>query len=137
MQTFPINYLALLVATIAKGVIGWLWYSPLLFLKPWMQLTGTTPEIAKQTNMALGIGLETVGNFVMAFVLVHATHYAGAHGVAQGAAVGFFNWLGFIFVVMLPSVTYDRRPLKLVLIHTSYQLVGLLVMGAIVATWGG
>jgi hypothetical protein len=135
MQTFPINYLALVVATLLKGLIGWLWYSPLLFLKPWMRLSGMTPELMKQSNMALGLTLETVGNFIMAYVLVHAVHYAGASGPGQGAAVAFFNWLGFIFVVMLPSVTYDRRPLKLVLIHASYQLVGLLVMGAIVATW--
>ena len=36
---------------------------------------------------------------VMAFVLLHAVHYAGATTIGTGAAVGFFNWLGFIGVV--------------------------------------
>jgi Protein of unknown function (DUF1761) len=57
MQSFPINYLALIVATLAKGVIGWLWYSPLMFLRPWMRLSGMTPELMKQSNMALGLVL--------------------------------------------------------------------------------
>ncbi len=42
MQSFPINFLALIAATVAKGMLGWLWYSPLLFLKAWMRLTGIT-----------------------------------------------------------------------------------------------
>jgi hypothetical protein len=134
VQPFPINFLALVVATLAKGALGWLWYSPLLFLNPWMQLSGSTPEQMK-TGLAKGLTIETVGNFVMAYVLVHAVHYAGARDALSGAAVGFFNWLGFIFVVALAGATYERRPFKLVLINTGYQLVGLLVMGAIVAVW--
>ena len=134
MQSFPINYLALLVATLAKGVLGWLWYSPMLFLKPWLQLSGVSDDQMK-TGMGKAIAVETIGNFVMAFVLVHAVHYAGARGVGQGAAVGFFNWLGFVFVIALTGAMYEKRPLKLVAINSGYQLVGLLVMGAIVAVW--
>ncbi|PYO76509.1 MAG: hypothetical protein DMD63_14300 [Gemmatimonadetes bacterium] len=32
-----VNYLAVLVATVVVFVLGWLWYSPLLFFKPWMR----------------------------------------------------------------------------------------------------
>ena len=134
MQSFPINFVALIAATVAKGMLGWLWYSPLLFLKAWMRLTGIT-DAQMKAGMAKGLAVEIAGNFVMAFVLVHAVHYAGARGPLQGAAVGFFNWLGFVLVVALAGAAYERRPLALVAINTGYQLVGLLVMGAIVAVW--
>ena len=134
MQSFPINYLALVAATVARGAIGWLWYSPFLFLKPWMQLSGKTHD-GMQGGMGKAIAIETAGNFVMAFVLVHAVHYAGATTAATGAAVGFFNWLGFILTIALTGAAYEGRPLKLVAINTGHQLVGLLVMGAIVAVW--
>ena len=134
MQPFPINYLALVVATIAKGAIGFLWYSPFLFLKPWLALSRETQDGMKQ-GMAKALTIETVGNFVMAFVLVHAVHYAGATTAPLGAAVGFFNWLGFVLTIGLASYAYEHRPLKLVAINSGYQLVGLLVMGAIVAVW--
>jgi len=134
MQSFPINYPALVAATVAKSVLGWLWHSPPLFLKPWMRLTGVT-DAQMKAGMAKALTVEVVGNFVMAFVLVHAVHYAGAHGALQGAAVGFFNWLGFVLVVALAAAAYENRPLALVAINTGYQLVGLLAMGAIVAVW--
>jgi Protein of unknown function (DUF1761) len=134
VQSFPINWLALIVATLAKGVIGFFWYSPMGFLPAWLQATGVTRE-QMQAGFGKALGLETIGNFIMAFVLVHATHYAGASGVLQGAAVGFLNWLGFIFFILLGANTYEKRPFKLVLINGGYQLAGLLVMGAIVASW--
>src|ERR1700680_3643927 len=77
MQSFPINFLALVAATVAKGVLGWLWYSPPLFLKPWMRLTGVT-DAQMKAGMGKALAVEVAGNFVMAFVLVHAVHYAGA-----------------------------------------------------------
>ena len=134
MQSFPINFAALVVATLAKGALGWLWYSPMVFLKPWLQLTGVN-DMQMKGGMGKAIAIETAGNFVMAFVLVHAVHYAGAHGALQGAAVGFFNWVGFVLVVALAAAAYENRPLALVAINTGYQLVGLLAMGAIVAVW--
>jgi hypothetical protein len=52
-------------------------------------------------GMAKSLAIWIAGSFVMALVLVHAIRYAGATGPARGAAVGFFNWLGFVFIVML------------------------------------
>jgi Protein of unknown function (DUF1761) len=39
-----INLWAVLVGIIASGVLGALWYSPLLFLRPWTRATGREPE---------------------------------------------------------------------------------------------
>src|SRR5262245_11433222 len=41
-----VNYLAVVVAAVAAFLLGWLWYSPLLFLKPWMRLRGLDPAAA-------------------------------------------------------------------------------------------
>src|SRR6266550_2472245 len=41
-----VNYVAVLVAAVAVFVLGWLWYSPLLFFKPWMRLRGMDPVAA-------------------------------------------------------------------------------------------
>ena len=41
-----VNSLAVLVAAVAVFVLGWLWYSPLLFYKPWMRLRGMDPVAA-------------------------------------------------------------------------------------------
>jgi len=58
-----------------------------------------------------------------------------ANSWAQGAAVGFFNWLGFVAVATLGSVTFEKRPLQLYLINNGYLLLALLIMGAVLAVW--
>jgi hypothetical protein len=134
MQEFHINYLALLIATIAKMLVGMVWYSSPVFGKLWMTLVGCTPEQMKAT-MPKALLVDFISSYVMAFVLVHAVHYAGAISLPQGAVVGFFNWLGFIAAATLVSTVYEKRPVKLFLINNGYQLISLLIMGAIVAVW--
>ncbi len=134
MQPVPIHFAAFAVATIAKFAIGWLWYSPLMFMRQWKTLSGVTEETMK-TGMGTAIAIWFGGSLVMAFVLAHAVFYAGAHGPAQGAAVGFFNWLGFVLVTMLDDYAAEKTPFKLVAIKSGNQLVGLIVMGMILATW--
>jgi len=85
----------------------------------------------KQESLAIWV----VGAFVMAFVLVHAIRYAGATGAAQGAAVGFFNWLGFVLIVILEEYAAARYAFKLVAIKSGAYLVELVVMGIILASW--
>ena len=46
-----INYLAVVVAAIAWFVVGSLWYSPLLFGKMWMELSGITPGAMAEMKM--------------------------------------------------------------------------------------
>ncbi|HEY2824847.1 MAG TPA: DUF1761 domain-containing protein, partial [Gemmatimonadales bacterium] len=134
---FPINVVALLVAVVVKVAIGWLWYSPALFFRRWRTLAGLEQLSMEQMQqgMGKGIAITLAADAVMAYVLVHATHYAGAQGPLQGAAVGFFTWLGFVFTTMMVSANPEKRPYGLVFINSGYQLLGLTVMGSILATW--
>lgn len=44
MYVMGINLWSVLTAAVATMVLGFLWYSPLLFAKPWMILMGYDPE---------------------------------------------------------------------------------------------
>jgi len=134
MQPFPINFLALGVATLAKMVLGAVWYSPVLFSKPWMRLVDCSPEQMK-ARMPGALLSDVIGTFIQAFVLVHAVHYAGANSIGLGAAVGFLNWLGFIAVTTFAVTLYEKKPFQLFLINNGFQLLSLLIMGAILAVW--
>jgi hypothetical protein len=134
MQEFPINWLAILAAVIIKQALGALWFSPALFGLPWCKLTGVS-EAEIKAGLAKAPIPDVIGSALMAFVLVHAVHYAGAHNWAQGAAVGFFNWLGFVAVATLGSVTFERRPLQLYLINNGFLLLALVLMGVVLAVW--
>ena len=134
MQEIPIHFFAILGAVAAKMAIGALWYSPALFLNTWLKLSGVTEQQMKE-GMAKALAVELVGSLLMAFVLAHAVRYAGARTATQGMAVGFFNWLGFIAVVTIGTVTYLKKPFALFLLQNGYLLISLLAMGAILAVW--
>lgn len=135
MREIPIHFFGIVIAAVAKMVIGALWYSPALFLNTWFRVSSVTEEQMK-AGMVRALAVEFVGSLIMAFVLVHAVRYAGAATPLQGMAVGFLNWLGFVAVVTIGSVTYQRRPFGLFLLINGYLLISLVVMGAILAVWG-
>lgn len=82
-----VNYLAVLVASAAVFVLGWLWYSPLLFFKPWMRLRGMDPVGAMAgAKMPAGkLLIELVRCLVLAYVIARASwhHSASAAGWAR------------------------------------------------------
>ena len=106
MQEFQINWFAILAGVIIKQAIGAFWYSPALFSPSCCKLTGVS-EAEMKASLVKALIPEVIGSALMAFVLVHAVHYAGAHNWTQGAAVGFFNWLGFVAVATLDSVMFE------------------------------
>jgi hypothetical protein len=94
MHEIAINWLALLVAALARMILGAVWYSPPVLLKPWLAAAGISEA-------------EMKARFPKALIAVTS------------------------FSAML----YEHRPFTLWLIGNGYQLIALLIMGAILAVW--
>ena len=134
MQEVPLSW-AMLVAAIIRMVVGGLWFSPLAFVEPWQKIIGLNQEQMK-SGMPRAIAVDAVGSLIMAWVLAHAVAYAQAATLGQGFAVGFFNWLGFVAVVQFTGVLYEQRPMKLFFLQSGFNLIALVLMGALLAVWG-
>jgi hypothetical protein len=135
-----INPWAVLAAAIATMVVGFLWYSPLLFARPWMRLMGYDPDDkARVAEMQKGAGklygLTFVASIVSAVVLAKIIDITSVNTVLYGMKVGFAVWLGFVATVQLTGALFGKQPTKLFLINTGYQLVCYLVMGGMLAKW--
>jgi uncharacterized membrane protein YagU involved in acid resistance len=76
-----------------------------------------------------------VTDLIMAFVLALFVGWYGAVDLWGGLVVGFLAWLGFVATVMAGSIFYERKPGELVAINLGYQLVTMLIMGAILGLW--
>jgi hypothetical protein len=76
-----------------------------------------------------------IGALIMAFILVHAVHYAGATTWLTGLAVGLLNWLGFVAVTHFALVMYEKRSIELFAINMGFQALTLAIMGAVLAAW--
>ena len=69
-----VNLWSVLVAAIATMVVGFLWYSPLLFARPWMVAMGYDPDDkarmeAMQKSAGKSYAISFVASLVSAFVL--------------------------------------------------------------------
>jgi hypothetical protein len=121
-------------------VIGFLWYSPLLFANPWMRLMGIDPsDKAKLDEMRKSAGklyaLSFIASIVSAAVLAKIIEITTVGAIPYGMKIGFAVWLGFVTTVQLTGALFGKQPVKLYLINTGYQLVCYVAMGAILAKW--
>ena len=132
-----VNYLAVLVAAIVVFVLGWLWYSPLLFYKPWMRARGLDPAAAMAgAKMPAGkLVIELVRCLVLAFVIAHIIAALGVSNWFIGAHLGLLLWLGFPVVLLTGSVIWENIPVKVAAIHAGDWLVKLLVIPIILSAW--
>ncbi|MBN1386130.1 DUF1761 domain-containing protein [Candidatus Woesearchaeota archaeon] len=129
MYLYGINIWAVLVAAVASFVLGGIWYNKAVFGKTWMKLSGTKPKKGSNTKMVYGF-LTTV---VMAYVL--ALFIGAGSGAIRGMAIAFWVWLGFIATITLSGWLWENRAFKLWALNNIYNIISLLVMGAIIGAW--
>lgn len=134
MTTVDINYAAVLVSAASGMVIGGIWYSPAVFAKPWMKLTGMK-DMTPADGAIAGYLTAFTGTLIAAYVLAHFVGYAGATTPADGAVIGLWAWLGFTGPAFLSTYTFSKRPHKLWAIDTLQYLAIFVVMGIILASW--
>ena len=129
-----VNYVAVIVATVAAFVLGWLWYSPLLFYKPWMRLRGLDP-VAAMTGAKMPMGklvIELLRCFVLSYVIARFVALLGVSSWMGAVHFGFFVWLGFPVIILTGSVLWENIPWKVAAIHAGDWLVKMLVIPIIV-----
>jgi hypothetical protein len=142
MNFYAINWLAVFVSAIACMAVGFLWYSPILFAKPWMRLMGVkcdTPEekaaMQKEAGPMYGQAF-VMGIISAAFLAIVITRmFVPSTDLMRGLKIAFGVWLGFVATVQYTGALFTKRPKVLFLIDTGYQLVCYLVMGAIITKW--
>ena len=140
MKFMGVNLWAVLVSALATMAVGFVWYSPLLFARPWTILMGYDPnDKAKLADLQKRAGpsylLSLVASLVSAAVLGKIIAVATINTPLHGMKIGFAVWLGFVTTVQLTNALFSRQPARLYAINTGYQLVCYVVMGAILAVW--
>lgn len=133
MENIYINHIAVLVCAVMSLVIGGLWWSPLLFAKPWQREVGLSDDQLKQMNPAKTFGI----TFILAYLASYnLAFFLGAPGTTWqwGIAAGLLAGIWAIAMYVIISL-FEQRSLKLVLINTGYIAVYFAVIGFILGIW--
>ena len=133
-----INYLAVFLAAVATTLVGFFWYSKLLFGKQWSRLMGYTDETLKEAQKGLGAlyGVSFLLSLLTSYLLAHVAALSDnfyPYGTLQTAITSaFFMWLGFVMPVQFTGEVFGTKKWMLFAINTGYQLVSLIAAGAII-----
>jgi hypothetical protein len=142
-QLASVNYLSVLVATVAAFMLGAIWYGTLS--KAWIAAQGKTMESIKQ-EQAQKVGqmsaflpflIVFVSNLVMATMLYGIMKHVGPFTVRAGMISAAFCWLGFVLTTIATNYAFQGRKPMLTVIDAGYWLAALLVSGAILGAFGG
>lgn len=130
-MVFDTDIWKVVLAAVVYFALGWVWYSPVLFAKPWMKALGKHPT---------QVGMEAtsmVTTFVAILVLVLAQAYVmsqvGIVDVLGGAYLGAVLGVGFVATTALINSVFQGFNRNLFLIDHCYHVLGIILAGAILA----
>jgi hypothetical protein len=133
MDFSTINWLAAVAAAAGAFVLGGAWYSPALFGKAHMKLSGMTEEKAKHGNPAIIFGVSFV------WALLGALCFAAFIGPKPdlGFAVGAGLAAGLLWVTGSFGINYqfERKPFSLLLINGGYHTTQYTLYGLVLGLW--
>jgi hypothetical protein len=130
MEYFPhINWLAVLVATIAAFMLGGLWFSPAMFAKAWVEAIGKTPEELPKPARSLVITFVTT--LVMATALALIIGRMPPMSIIGAIRFGITVGIGVVFTGMISDYSFTGMPRTLLWIQGSYHIVMVTVMSVV------
>ena len=132
-----LNYVAILVATVMSFLIGWLWYSPLLFGKPWMEAMGLTQEKIKQQQAEGGMGKMMAIGFCLAFLTAFYLAHFAVPGMEVGTTIkwALFSWLGLVVTTNASDYLWGKRSMKLFMINMAHHAVVITAVSVLLTLW--
>lgn len=132
-----VNLMHVLVATVVIFLLGWLWYSPLLFFKPWMRLRGQDPAaaMANQKMPAGRLLVELIRCFVFSYLVAHLVGVIHVDSLFMAAHFSLFLWVAFPVVLFTGLVLWENVNWKVAAIDAGDWLVKLLVVSILTGLW--
>lgn len=139
---YEVSYPLIFLSTIAQFIVGFIWYSPLMFGKWWMEIMDCT-NVSKQK-------LQEMQKAMMPFYLVQLfltffTTFAFANFMFYGSGLGIYHtafwiWIGFLVPTQISMVIFGMTKRKFwakqIFVSVSMQLVGIMLSAYILSLNG-
>ena len=129
-----INFWAVLLAAFTKVALGSFWYSPLILGHQWMAENKLT-----ETDFIKGhpIWFMALMSFCFAFLAAVGISFfiTPASTTLSGAGLGVLISVIWISTSKANTILYEKETLRHYLIHAGYDILGYIIMGAILGAW--
>jgi len=121
-----VNWVAVLISTIAAFIAGGLWYGP-LFSKPWMREMGVGRDFKPNLPRPVLFGAAILFNFIAAVVFGAFIGPDPSAGLAIGA--GLAVGIAWVAPCMATAYLFASRSLTLTLVDAGYPVAQFTIYG--------
>lgn len=125
-----------LLATVCTTLLGYIWFSPLLFGDMWereigggkrMRRDGTTQFMMVLANMLM--------EFMMAVIFRAFMIYAGLHTASSIFCLGALLYIGFMLPLLAGDLLWGNRSPRLFVIDAGHRLVLMVILCILGSIW--
>jgi len=136
MPYLEINWLAILLATIASMGLGMGWY--MVLSKQWLEASGRTMEDVRQDGgNPMPFIWAAAAQLIMAYFLALLTPMVmGSVTLANTLILAVHLWFGFVLTSMVLNHRYQGRPWSLTVIDGGYLLGVAIVQAVVIGLFG-
>ena len=130
-----LNWLAVIVATVAYFALGGIWYAPAVFGNLWMRSGGIETPEQTQASFYVIPALTCLLATIAAGMLAAAT---GSDTVGEGLVLGLVTGVGIAFSAIFVTGFFDpQKPQAMtwVAVVGGYHIVGLMIVSIILSAW--
>lgn len=133
-----LNWLAVIVGAVIYFALGALWYSPMLFARPWQRSIGWDPDRTPPEMNPMTYVVPFIAYLVMAVAVGMIAAAAGSDTLADGIVLGLVLGIGLSLMHTLVDAAFDPnkpQPWTWFAINGSYHALGLLIVAVVVSAW--
>ena len=131
-----LNYVHILVATLAYFALGFLWFG-LIFGKKWAGLMGmpTTPSAEDKKRMPMMMLMTLVYNFITTFAVAAVLYFVQPMTALAAIKVGLLLGGGISATPIALNYMYAKRPMMLLFFDAGFNVVGITIVSIILTLW--
>jgi hypothetical protein len=132
-----LDYIHVFVVAVAGFLLGWLWYSRLMFSEAWVaEMQNSGQALANwKGRMGQAIAVAFLFTLLSTFglaVLIDAHRTVGA---LKGAELGVFVGAVLVGSRMLNGSLWEKRSTRLLRINIGHEIVLFALQGALLGLW--
>jgi hypothetical protein len=133
-----INWLAAIVGAVVYFALGALWYSPVLFARPWQRSIGWDENRAPPQASAMTYVVPLVAYVVMAIAVAMLAAATGTDELGEGIVLGLVLAVGLSLAHTFVDASFSPekpQPWTWFAINGTYHAIGLVILAAVIAIW--
>jgi MFS superfamily sulfate permease-like transporter len=133
-----LNWLAVIVGATIYFILGAIWYSPVLFARPWQAAIGWDESRQQPQTNPITYVVPAILYLIAAVATGLLAVATGTDTLTEGITLGLVTGLGYALAMVGVEATFDPnkpQPMTWFLITTAYHLIGFVVLAVVVAIW--